>query len=92
MYTILIQLLCYIAYTMLELSYSYQTEGYGLTPIIALPIATLAIALPLAWTFTQWLHKDEEEFEHVVLERAHCSNCGQYRDLVNGRCATRNCI
>ncbi len=31
---------------------------------------------------------DEDDYEHIVLEQAHCSQCGQHRDLVNGRCVT----
>ncbi len=86
MYTVLIQMLCYIAFKMMELAYAYQTEGYGLTPLIALPVATLAIALPLAWEFTQWLHPDVDEFEHIELEHAHCGRCGRLTDLINGQC------
>lgn len=28
----------------------------------------------------------EDDYEHIVLETAHCSDCGHHKDLVNGRC------
>ncbi len=58
MYTLLIQVLTLGALTLVELSRAYQVDGYGLAPWIALPVATLMICLPLAWTFTQWLHNE----------------------------------
>ncbi len=90
MHTLLIQVLTLGALTLVHLAYDYQVDGYGLTPVIAFPVATLMIGVPLIWEFVTWSLATEDEFEHVVLERAHCGNCGQYKDLVNGRCVP-NC-
>jgi len=45
------------------------------------------IAMPLALEFVRWIQGGEEEFEHVVLERAHCGRCGRLTDLINGQCS-----
>ncbi len=87
MKTLLVQLLTLCALTLVELARSYTVDGYGLTPILAYPVATLMIALPLAWELAHWLHPDVDEYEHIELERAHCGRCGRLTDLINGQCS-----
>lgn len=69
------------------LGWSWMTEGYGLNPVIAFPITTLLILVPIIGAAYYEMPYNEDDFEHITLEKAHCSNCGQHRDLVNGRCA-----
>lgn len=73
------------------LAFEYQTGGYGLTPVIAYPVATIVLLLPWINVLIDYYNADyEDEFEHIVLEAAHCSECGQHRDLINGRCINLN--
>lgn len=74
----------------ISLGMDYVEIGYGLHPVIALPIATVLVGLPLMWEVINWMDDREDEFEHIVLEQAHCSDCGQHRDLINGRCVNLN--
>ncbi len=88
MYILMIQLLTLMALTLVHLAHEYQTDGYGLSPVIAFPIATLMIVLPLAWEFVEWLRERyEDEYEHIELEHAHCGRCGRLTDLINGQCS-----
>ncbi len=91
MKTLMIQVLTIAAIMAVRLAFEYQTDGYGLSPVLAYPVATLLIGIPLMWELVGWMQRNEDEFEHIVMERAHCSNCGHYGDLVNGRCASVKC-
>ncbi len=33
---------------------------------------------------------DYNDYEHIVLETAHCSDCGHRGDLINGHCINLN--
>ncbi len=73
-----------------HLGYAYQVDGYGLTTMIAYPAATIVLLLPWLMVVVEYYHDQEDDYEHVVLEAAHCSMCGQHSDLINGHCINQN--
>lgn len=91
MKTIITIILTIIAVLAVQLGIDYNTIGHGLHPVISTMVAVLCLGCPLLWTYTEWIQDDDDEFENIVLERAHCSNCGHYNDLINGRCANVKC-
>ncbi len=87
MKTLLIMVLTYVAVEVVHMGIAYEVVGYGLHPIIAFAVAVGCIGLPLMWELVEWMvERDVNAYEHITLEQAHCSNCGQHKDLVNGRC------
>ncbi len=91
MKTIMTIIMTIIAMLAVDLGVDYVTIGYGLHPVISGMVAVIAIGTVLVWTFIDWYEGPEDEYEHIVLERAHCSRCGHYNDLINGRCANVKC-
>ncbi len=69
-----------------QLGWAWLNEGFGLNPMLAFPLATVSVLIPLFGAMWHSYRDGEDEFEHIIMEKAHCSNCGQYRDLINGRC------
>ena len=90
MRTIMTIIFSFFAYHSIQLGIDYNTIGHGLHPVLSTIIAVFALGVPLLWTYTDWLQGEEDEFEHITLEQAHCSVCGQHRDLINGRCLDFN--
>ena len=86
--TLTAQLSTIAAVLLVYLAHTYQVDGYGLAPMIAYPVATLAALMPWINVMMDYYTADYiDDYDHIVLEAAHCSECGQHKDLINGRCA-----
>ena len=86
MKTLGIQIATIAAMLAIDMAYDYYTIGYGLHPFISLVAVLFLIGGPLVWEVINWSWGQEHQYEHIVLERAHCGRCGYYKDLVNGSC------
>ncbi len=62
------QLGMFVAHEAFILAHAYQTAGVGLNPVVAYPLATVMVIIPWIVVLVDYLMREEDEFEHIVME------------------------